>query len=297
MKVSVLSAVHNEERYVLDMVESVRDQTHEDWELLLVDDGSTDATGVRLDQAAASDPRVKKLGDGAKRGKVAAFNEAFAAAGGDVIVLLGGDDLLTPDSLAVRAGALQGRPPTDRVAASFKLQTLSDSLAHDGMVLPKGDATSKSGGVIAMTRGLAEVIFPIDPTLPSEDLWIGELIGELASELVSVPHVVLHYRIHAGNSNPRSKPFTEMTAAMHARHRAWSALLEEQRFDLSPGLTTRLGHLAAMESLRHEGRVLKLLAYRSMPLPDRLGLAAMASPALWAVRKRFFRLLSGLRGQ
>lgn len=297
MKVSVLSAVHNEERYLLDMVDSVRAQTHEEWELLLVDDGSTDATGDKIAQAVALDHRVKSVGDGTKRGKAGAFNDAYAACTGDVVVLLGGDDLLPPDSLRVRMTALEPFGRDTPAAGCFKLVTLSESPRHDGVVLPKGPFTSRSGGVISMTRALADQVFPVDESLPSEDIWIAELLPALSREMVEVPEVVLHYRIHAGNSNPRGRPYAQMTESMAARHRAWQQLLVNPRFTFADDRRRRLETLVEMEHLRHSGRTMALLAHRGLPVVDRLGFAAMSNRGLYAARSRFFRLLSGLRRQ
>lgn len=147
MKVSVLSAVHNEESYLPEMIRSLLHQSHEDWEAIFVSDGSTDATEELIVKAAAAEPRIRLVGEGAKIGKVAAFNAAFNNSAGDVVVLLAGDDTLPEDSLETRCRALRGVDcHTDLVVAFFKLRTMSGNRKHDGLILPRGAAASHSGG-------------------------------------------------------------------------------------------------------------------------------------------------------
>ena len=57
-RVSILLPVRNEERLLSAALDSLFRQTLTGWELVAVNDGSTDATGVILDAAAASDPRI-----------------------------------------------------------------------------------------------------------------------------------------------------------------------------------------------------------------------------------------------
>src|SRR5512136_2406081 len=58
-EISVVMPAFNAQETVLQAIDSVRAQTFEDWELLVVDDRSTDGTAERVREIAASDPRVK----------------------------------------------------------------------------------------------------------------------------------------------------------------------------------------------------------------------------------------------
>lgn len=59
--ISFITPVYNTEKYLVDCIESVVDQTDADWELILVDDGSTDSSGSICDEYAAKDSRIKVI--------------------------------------------------------------------------------------------------------------------------------------------------------------------------------------------------------------------------------------------
>jgi len=102
-RISILSAVYNEAQHIAEMIKTVQAQDLLDWEILFVDDGSTDDTVKLIKKHAAQDPRVRLISHGSKLGKVKAFNTALEASLGDVIVLLAGDDRLPQGSLVSRA--------------------------------------------------------------------------------------------------------------------------------------------------------------------------------------------------
>ena len=84
--------------FLADAIASVRAQTVPDWELILVDDGSTDASAMVAAASAAEDQRIRLLGppsDG-RRGTAAARNRGFEASRGDFIAFLDADDCLEP---------------------------------------------------------------------------------------------------------------------------------------------------------------------------------------------------------
>jgi glycosyltransferase involved in cell wall biosynthesis len=297
VKVSLLSPVYNEAAYIRVAVESVRRQSHPDWEMLLVDDGSTDHTAELIRELAAADPRVRLVSAGTKLGKVAAFNRAFAASTGDVIALFAGDDTMPEDALAHRVAAFADVPPDEPAVAFFKIRTFSTDKRFDGITTPRGNAGSRSGGSITMTRALAAQVFPIDETLPAEDIYLGYAAEGLATRIVDRPEVVLNYRIHHGNSNPRQKSFEDMTAAIGDRHRAFSTLLRNERLHIKPAVQRRLALLAAAEQFRAEGRTAALLLNSRLPVGDRMAFASMSNPALFRIRTKFYSFFSGRRGR
>jgi glycosyltransferase involved in cell wall biosynthesis len=88
---------------------SIFAQTDPDWELVLVDDGSTDRTGAIAAAAAARDPRVRLVAR-PHRGIVAALNDGLAEARGAYVARMDADDLMAPDRLAAQRAALDADP-------------------------------------------------------------------------------------------------------------------------------------------------------------------------------------------
>lgn len=296
-KISILSAVYNEATYLDEMIETVQAQDLLNWEILFVDDGSTDETAALIQQHEAADPRIHLISHGVKMGKVKAFNTAMAASHGEVIVLLAGDDRLPQGSLSTRWREVSALPKSEPCVGFFKLRTFSTKKKFDGMVLPRGKGASRSGGAMALNRAMAELLFPIDESLVAEDIWLAYGSEDIADHVVERPDIVLEYRIHEGNSHPRDRPFPIMTDAMHKRHRAWKALLDCERIHLSPTARSGLDALWLAEQLRYDGRLLALMTRPKLPLVERVALASMESPALYWVRQRFYKLLSGHRGK
>lgn len=105
--VSVLTAVHNPERSHLETcLASVRSQTLEDWQHVIVDDGSSAPHVAELLDLAAADPRVVVIRRPTAGGIVAASQDALERATGTFIALLDHDDLLDPHALEKMVGAL-----------------------------------------------------------------------------------------------------------------------------------------------------------------------------------------------
>ena len=95
---SIVVPVFNAAPYLRRCVESVMEQTHRNWELLLVDDGSTDESGALCDQYAQQDPRIRVLHQDNK-GASHARNQALDIATGDFVLFLDSDDHLAPTCL------------------------------------------------------------------------------------------------------------------------------------------------------------------------------------------------------
>lgn len=98
MEITVILPVYNKIKYIEKSVASILAQTFSDFELITVDDGSTDGSGELLDEIAASDTRVKVIHK-QNGGVSAARNTALDAAQGEYIVFADGDDTVCPDWL------------------------------------------------------------------------------------------------------------------------------------------------------------------------------------------------------
>ena len=115
--VSVIMPAYNVAPYVGDALRSALAQTFTDLEVLVVDDGSTDATADVVAGIAARDPRVRLIRQ-PNRGLAGARNTGLRSARGDVFALLDSDDLWEPEFLAEQVAILRAHPDVHTVTGN-----------------------------------------------------------------------------------------------------------------------------------------------------------------------------------
>lgn len=100
-KISIIVPVYNVETYIGETIDSVRSQTYEDWELILVADGCTDQSVAMIEkiQAQTGDERIRLIRQPRNMGAALARNRGVAEATGRFIAYLDSDDLWKPDKL------------------------------------------------------------------------------------------------------------------------------------------------------------------------------------------------------
>ena len=111
--VSVLLCAYNEERYLPQALDSVLSQTLRDFECIVVDDGSTDATPEILERYAQADCRVRAYRNERNLGLQASLNRALSLAGGQYLVRMDGDDLCRRDRFARQVEFMRDHPRID----------------------------------------------------------------------------------------------------------------------------------------------------------------------------------------
>ena len=211
MRVSVILPTCNRAHLVGEAIGSVLAQTRSADEILVIDDGSTDATAARL---ADFGDRIRVL-RGSGRGAAAARNAGLAAATGDWVTFLDDDDVWTPDRLAVLARDLAGAGPQIEVHVA-DLRYVGPGYAWEqmamlGVVAPKGRARRAEDlfvpaargfqlNGLACTRRLALAVGGFEETLRThEDKLFTGLLGQGRPWLVT-GDVVSEVRRHAGDA-------------------------------------------------------------------------------------------------
>jgi glycosyltransferase involved in cell wall biosynthesis len=99
IQVSVIMASHNSARFITEAIDSVRNQTYPNWELIIVDDQSTDDTVSIIRKYAELDARIKIITLSTKGGAGVARNIATERAKGRFIAFLDSDDIWLPHKL------------------------------------------------------------------------------------------------------------------------------------------------------------------------------------------------------
>ena len=130
--VSVIMPAYNAARYISAAVESILAQTFGDFELLIVDDGSTDRTPALLAHFAERDERVEVI-DQEHAGYVRALNLMLDRARGELVARMDADDIAHPGRLRQQVEFLSTRPEVVCVGSAFDI--IDDLVTRKGMGL------------------------------------------------------------------------------------------------------------------------------------------------------------------
>ena len=98
IKISIVIPVYNVEAYLQKCLDSIRTQTFSEFEVILVDDGSSDGTGRICEEAASRDPRFRVIHQ-ENQGVSAARNLALDLVRGTYVLFFDGDDYVLPETL------------------------------------------------------------------------------------------------------------------------------------------------------------------------------------------------------
>lgn len=108
-KLSVIMSVYNGEKFISEAIESILDQTFTDFEFIIVDDGSTDATPKILQTFSKKDSRIKVLPQH-NQGLTKSLNRGIGIANGTYIARMDADDVSLPNRLASEISILDSNP-------------------------------------------------------------------------------------------------------------------------------------------------------------------------------------------
>jgi glycosyltransferase involved in cell wall biosynthesis len=181
MLVSVLLSVRNGAGTIVRAIESVRAQTFPDWELVVVDDGSSDETVSRV--LAIDDERIRLMRNATHRGLAASLNIAFRASRGELIARLDADDEALPDRFRKQVDFLLAHPEIDVVGGEAvlvdrdgrELGTAKRPEKHEDIVGPIFRINPFIHPAVMMRRRVLEELGGYDESLPRAqdyDLWL-----------------------------------------------------------------------------------------------------------------------------
>jgi glycosyltransferase involved in cell wall biosynthesis len=196
--------VYNAEKYIAETVSAILAQTHPPDEVVVVDDGSTDATPEVL-AGFAGDIRVVRQPN---RGLAATFNRVFEEARGDYVAISDADDIWVPERLERQVAALAEHPEIGIAFGAVEIFGTADGpwgyleIGEPGLLererfvraLLRADVISTSTTLI--DRRLFEIVGPFEEHLGAEDYdyWIRAL--KAGAVFYYDPSVLAHYRRH-----------------------------------------------------------------------------------------------------
>jgi glycosyltransferase involved in cell wall biosynthesis len=200
-EVTVLMPVYNGERFLAEAVDSVLRQTLRDFEMLIIDDGSSDGTADIL--ARYRDSRIRIVNNGRNLGLIATLNKGLDLARGALIARMDADDISLPRRLEVQHDYLRKHPEVGVCGTWFRTFGEGESRVVRPPTRPAEVAAHAffycpfaHPSVMIRRSSFDEFSLRYDAgALHAEDYDLWVRAGEHVA-LANVPEVLLHYRVH-----------------------------------------------------------------------------------------------------
>jgi glycosyltransferase involved in cell wall biosynthesis len=289
VKVSILLAVYNGSAYIDEAINSILNQTYPNWELIIVNNGSTDDTQSHLDKFSVKDSRIRVFDIGVK-GKNKAYNHAFMHSAGDIICFFAADDKLELNSIEERSFVIN-------LANGYStccLKTFSEDKEHDGIVFPRKLTTPNySGGSIMFTRDLAIKIFPLPESQPNEDTWTSLHLRAFGVN-THIEKVLYLYRIHRNNSYGYGLDFEEKRNKFLERMNSYKLFYEAYKDHESHFVQGYVKNFVEGVALARKKAIFSLITHSGLSVREKAIFIFYSSQQLYMVRYKYFKFFSGL---
>lgn len=198
--ITVLMPVYNCEQYIHDAVQSILNQTYTDFELLLIDDASTDATVSIL--KSFSDARIHVIEKPKNTGYTNSLNHGFTMAKGTYIARMDGDDISLPERFTKQVAFMEAHPEVVVCGTNYKLlgssKRITIPVTHDAIKIGLLSGNCVAHPSVMIRKDVIEQFLkPYDTAKePAEDydLWVRLLA---LGKLHNLPEVLLEYRTYS----------------------------------------------------------------------------------------------------
>lgn len=192
---------YNVENYISDAIIELQKENQVNWELIIVDDFSTDNTFTLAKKFADTDSRIK-LVKNIRKGKVTGTNYGYILTKGDIIKCIDSDDVLLQDffreykKMKKYDAHCHSSYITDK---NLNIQTVYE---YNPLLLTKSYEMVLSNLISfpkvswSFSREIADKIFPMPENLPFEDVWISMIIKKNAENIYAMRKPLYLYRQH-----------------------------------------------------------------------------------------------------
>lgn len=202
--ISVIMSVYNGKTYLTEAIESVRNQTFSDWELIVINDCSKDATAQILADFSQKDQRIMVHTNEVNLRLPTSLNKAVSLAQGTYIARMDADDICLPNRLEAQFRFMEQHPEIS--LSSCRFMTVKNGVYMSGGAGGRCDHEALSAmllvanpilhpGVIARAEVMKS--FPYDTTLTcTEDLELWTRMVMQQQKIAILPECLLIYRLH-----------------------------------------------------------------------------------------------------
>ena len=238
-KVSVIMSVYNGEDYLAEAIDSVLNQSLIDWELIIINDCSSDSTGEILSKYVAQDERVKVYTNEVNLRLPSSLNKAMSYAKGKYIARMDADDICLPDRLEKQYHFMEENP--DIALSSCRFMTLKNGVISSGGCGGKVDADSMKAlllvtnpilhpGIIANAKIIKELKYDKNFTC-TEDMELWTRFVMAGYKVGILPEYLMIYRLHDKQITQTTleKQQKEIVAIQKAYYtKFWDVMSKEQ---------------------------------------------------------------------
>lgn len=200
--ISIVLPVYNGERFLRASIDSVIAQTYQDWELLVVDDCSTDSTATIVSEYVQRDPRIKYFKNEVNLRLPRNLNRGFSLSKGDYLTWTSDDNVFRPTALEKMYNALKSNPEAQFAYASCDITDEEDNVIEYMMLYPgiekRAVGQNPVGACFLYTRKVYETVGEYDPdALYVEDFDYWQRIF-MRFKVVPIYEILYSYRSQKG---------------------------------------------------------------------------------------------------
>lgn len=167
--VTVLMPVYNAERYLAEAIESILHQTYQDFEFLIINDGSSDGSEEIILKYAAADPRINYVKNEHNIKLIATLNKGIKLAKGKYIVRMDADDISVPERIEKQVSFMESHPSVGVCGSYFTV--FGEEVKKTYVVTrPLGNETIKASLLFTNSLGHPNVIIR-KSVMVDNDIW------------------------------------------------------------------------------------------------------------------------------
>lgn len=236
-EISVIMSVYNGETYLKEAIESVINQTFQNWELVVINDCSTDSTSTILAEFASRDERIKVHTNEVNLKLPASLNKAISLSSGKYIARMDADDICLPDRLLKQFRFMEENE--DVALSSCRFMTVKNGVYMSGGAGGRKDNDAIRAmllvtnpilhpGVIAKSEVMKKLGY--DTTLTcTEDLELWTRMAMDNQKMEILPECLLIYRLHDKQitSTTLERQHIEVTKIQQKYYKAFAAEMND----------------------------------------------------------------------